>query len=74
MTSPVIMLRLYKCLVCGHEQRIQTNHTGTCFDFCHGCSWKCFGFDPGANTMNYGGRAFRRFAIVERTSSESTTT
>ena len=53
-----------KCLVCGHVQPIQTNHIGTCFAFCYNCSWKSFGFDHD-NTMNYGGRAYRRFQVQD---------
>jgi hypothetical protein len=72
--TPSVLERLYACMVCGNRQYIQTNHTDTCFAYCRECSWKSFGFDrSGANTMSYGGRAFRRFAIVERTRGESTT-
>ena len=39
-TLPKVRYRAYRCTVCGHEQKIQTNHDGTCLDYCKGCSWK----------------------------------
>lgn len=57
--------RDYRCLLCGHEKKIQTNHIGTCYDNCESCSWKSFGFDiAGDKTMDYGGRAYRKFEYV----------
>jgi len=56
--------RPYTCAVCGHEQEIQTNHEGECFDFCKGCSWKCMNKeeDPtGENSTILFGRWYRRF-------------
>jgi hypothetical protein len=32
--------RHFKCLNCGYVQLIQTNHEGTCIDYCKNCSWK----------------------------------
>lgn len=32
--------RPYKCLTCGHQKSIGTNHTDVCFDHCPGCSWR----------------------------------
>lgn len=36
----MVRYRKYKCLVCDHEQSIQTNHTDNCFSHCGGCSWR----------------------------------
>ncbi len=70
-----ISWKRYKCLTCGREQSISTNHEGPCFDYCGrgdatqdaGCSWKGEGFAAGkpGQTMSYGGRAYREFACVE---------
>lgn len=32
--------RPYVCTVCGHKDKIQTNHEGPVLHFCKGCSWK----------------------------------
>lgn len=52
--------RLYKCRNCGAVQKIATNHTGGCIDYCKECSWKpSFGKDI-AIPM-FGCQAYRRF-------------
>lgn len=39
----------YACRNCGHETTINTNHHGSCFNHCQGCSWKATsGEHPGA--------------------------
>jgi len=55
--------RLYVCTVCGHTKQIQTNHLGSCFDYCHGCSWKP-SFGEGVPMF---GRTFRKFVYDTRT-------
>ena len=32
--------RPYVCSVCGHKDKIQTNHEGPVLHYCKGCSWK----------------------------------
>lgn len=38
----MILYREYKCTACGNRKPIQTNHDGSCLDFCPSCSWKAF--------------------------------
>ncbi len=56
--------RLYKCTLCGHETRIGTNHTSSCYNYCKGCSWKSVAFGPG---MRMFGSVLRKFACAEVT-------
>jgi DNA-directed RNA polymerase subunit RPC12/RpoP len=35
-----VKYRVYKCRNCGNEQQIQTNHLGSCYNYCKNCSWK----------------------------------
>lgn len=59
------MPRTFRCKVCGYEQEINTNHEGECFDYCHGCSWKSYGFDNGENSAQMFGHTHRRFEFVK---------
>lgn len=52
--------RPYKCTVCGHEEEIQTNHTGTVSNYCKGCSWKP-SFGPGHKIPALGNHTYRVF-------------
>ena len=54
--------RRYKCRNCGHEQMINTNHTGPVIDYCKECSWKpSFGKDQ---AIPFGGHTYRNFDFV----------
>ncbi len=37
---PVVAYRKYRCMNCGHEQPVQTNHEGKVINYCNECSWK----------------------------------
>ncbi len=53
--------RLYKCRNCGHKQKIGTNHTDSCIDYCHECSWKP---SFGEFSVPFNGRTYRPFDYV----------
>lgn len=55
-----VTYRPYKCTNCGHEQEIQTNHTGECMDYCKGCSWMP-SQGKGYKIPALGGHTYRKF-------------
>ena len=55
--------RLYRCLNCGHEQKITTNHKEPCIDYCQECSWKP---SFGKFAIPFMGRTFRPFECIEK--------
>lgn len=55
--------RPYKCLCCGHEQPVQTNHTDVCYDHCKGCSWRSNFVEPG-HALNFSAGGNRPFKHV----------
>ena len=57
-----IEYRKYKCRNCGHIQDIQTNHLGSCIDYCKECSWKP---SFGKYAIPFGGRTYRPFDYVD---------
>lgn len=67
MTKPIFGLKVkyrdYKCLCCGHEQQVQTNHTDVCYDHCKGCSWRSNFVEPG-HVLNFIAGSFRPFKFV----------
>jgi hypothetical protein len=52
--------RPFKCKNCGHVQDIQTNHEGTCIDYCKECSWKP-SFGKAEYQIPFNGRTYRPF-------------
>ena len=53
--KPLMAYRKYRCLNCGNEQEIQTNHTGIVWAICKGCSWKGSTFrGPGRSLKDKG--------------------
>lgn len=68
---PVVGYRKYRCLNCGHEQPIQTNHTGQVIDYCKNCSWKMnwrgdgnYSKDAPPMAFPFGGHMYRPFEYV----------
>ena len=58
--KPKVEYRPYRCMNCGNEQMIQTNHLGQVIDYCKNCSWKpSFGNPDYAVPFN--GRTYRPF-------------
>lgn len=58
--KPKVEWRPYRCMNCGHEQMISTNHLGKVIDYCKNCSWKpSFGNPDYAIPFN--GRTYRPF-------------
>ena len=55
-----VAYRNYKCRNCGHVQPVQTNHLGSCIDYCRGCSWKP-SFGSRDNSVPFNGRTYRLF-------------
>ena len=49
--------RPYRCVSCGHQKSISTNHEGPCYAHCEGCSWKALAF-PGVHMFGTWHRAF----------------
>lgn len=49
--------RKYRCMTCGHEHDVQTNHTGPLQVRCPNCSWKGGGHDMTADISGYRGAA-----------------
>ena len=72
--KPKRALRPYRCMNCGHEKMIQTNHLGRVNDYCENCSWKpSFGNPDYA--IPFGGRTYRPFEYAgpnERTVIQTT--
>jgi len=62
-----VAYRDFKCRNCGHIQGVQTNHTGSCIDYCKNCSWKpSFGKDV---AIPFGGNmAYRNFDFSSKSS------
>lgn len=56
--------RRYACDVCGTEQNLNTNHTGTCMAYCKGCSWKSEGFNNDERTARLFGVIHRRHHYI----------
>lgn len=56
----MVTYRPYVCTACGHKDSVQTNHTGECYHWCHGCSWTVSKY-PG---MTFNGRMYRKFSYV----------
>jgi hypothetical protein len=54
----------YKCRACGHVQSIQTNHKGSCIDYCKQCSWK-MGYCGEKLSIPFGGHMYRPFDCIE---------
>jgi len=56
--------REYKCECCGNVQKIQTNHTMSCIDYCKECSWKVnyMGKDK---SYPFNGHTYRKFNCLE---------
>jgi hypothetical protein len=52
-----VTVKVYRCTVCNENVSISTNHYGSCFNYCPGCSWKP-SFGPG--TL-FNGRTYRKF-------------
>jgi len=59
-----VAYRVYRCRNCGNFQKISTNHHGSCFDYCGGCSWKP-SFGKAENAVPMFGRTYRPFDYVE---------
>ena len=62
----------YRCRNCDHVQTISTNHFGSCFDYCHECSWKMgwrksgiYGVADGLDVPMFG-HMYRPFDCVEQ--------
>ncbi len=61
--------KMYRCLNCGHEQPVSTNHTGKIIDYCKNCSWKpSFRSNPehykmkdDGMSISFNGRTYRPF-------------
>lgn len=52
--------RPYVCTVCGHKDKIQTNHEGPVLHYCKGCSWKP-SFGKGHKIPALGSHTYREF-------------
>ena len=65
--KPLMAYRKYRCENCGHEQNIQTNHTGMVYDYCKDCSWKgqAFGKGLGGPIGGLGTQIYRPFKLTE---------
>lgn len=67
--------RPYRCMNCGHEKTIGTNHEGRVIDYCEGCSWKP-SFGKAEYAVPFNGRTYRPFEYAgptERTVLQSRT-
>ena len=68
-----VSYRTYRCLNCGHEKQIQTNHTMPCIDYCHECSWKpswrgnpeLYKVKDDGMSITFNGRTYRPFEAVD---------
>lgn len=54
--------RPYVCSVCGHKDKIQTNHEGPVLHYCKGCSWKP-SFGKGHKIPQLGNHTYRMFTF-----------
>jgi hypothetical protein len=61
--------RTYQCSQCGHQQRIGTNHTSSCSDYCKNCSWKP-SQGEGHKIPALGSHTYRQFEYVGHLTSE----
>lgn len=58
--GPKLEYRPYRCMNCGNEQMIQTNHMGEVTAYCQNCSWKPSFGNP-EYRIPYNGRTYRPF-------------
>jgi DNA-directed RNA polymerase subunit RPC12/RpoP len=58
--KPKMAYRPYRCMNCGHEQSIQTNHLGKVIAYCENCSWKP-SFGKPEYAIPFNGRTYRPF-------------
>jgi hypothetical protein len=59
-----VTYKKYKCECCGNIQEIQTNHYGSCINYCNECSWK-MNYKGKENTYIFDGHAYRKFNCIE---------
>ena len=61
--------RNFKCRNCGHVQKIQTNHEGSCIDYCKNCSWAP-SFGKKENAIPFNSHTYRPFDFTEEEAHE----
>jgi hypothetical protein len=59
--KPKVEWRPYRCMNCGKEKMISTNHLGRVSDYCDNCSWKPSFGNPEYQVPGPGGRTYRPF-------------